>query len=977
MSSIIHDLECSDISLPCTESLPDILPGFFIPRLTDKPQDPMMDTLNLLSDFEPRKNLLPQLPPELEALGDDIPEHNEAQCTVHNDVWTHIREHKSTIKYNGIMSWDTLRPSFNAKVTPSAFLSQQDRQTFASVRYHVRPPFQDPAVQLVYVTPRELLQSLQLSLTGTSSTIYVWDDHSEKFILRGLEVGKTGTIALTGTDEVVSSSLVQRFSTIGTLMRRLEIVASTLRTKHSRADSVLHAFAHALSSVLDHLRREIATVVFSDLASGPSPGEVAALTASWVHQAEAEDILKSLALLCCREEHMEPSDYSKLPTTPAELLSRIYKHLDDHLERRSSRILVAMLAYMLTICSQDYFQQICQSVGYISAGSPSFDPPVLRTSGRDPLELDTDIDRAEEEEIYDEDEVHEEPLPCFMQAEIAEVLPKARKSLKLLYQAQPDHHLLNSQANNPIIRWLWTTAEVSAAWNGRTIHYNGTNGADSLEDDLDAVEQRVYKDELKQFAIFDLPPGTSIPSNSTQSASDGVETVTLQQFLINFHSSLPSLTPSLSQLTSLVLSPLVHHIDSLSGALVSVFLSPTDQLNFCMHLTLLRGYLLLTSHAFKSRLEVALFSDSDERTQLTPSLRMKRHRHSRPSLAPHSRTSSGKSSKRWPVGLSASLMEGDTWPPGGADLSYHLRTVIVDTLEATLDQRDRDLRKGDAQERILQDAESRLGFAIRDLPAGTGQEKWLNPLSIESLDFLYMDYKPPKPLDVLIAPSILAKYHRVFAFNLRLMRVSNAIAALYRMTRTMSTPLFPTFSQSNKLLLHFRFVAQSFVTSLSSYVYDTAIGRNFDIFLDKLSGPGTNILRDFPDAFALTAYHSRVLDDILNACLLRSGQKKVGDLLRGCLELVLELALIAGDRQTGRLEEYQAVQPLEDLWDVFRRKMTTLIQVLRALVDRKSGSSRPPDDMRAAETILAHAEGTLTLNLRDLLVRLDVAEYWK
>ena len=39
-----------------------------------------------------------------------------------------------------------------------------------------------------------------------------------------------------------------------------------------------------------------------------------------------------------------------------------------------------------------------------------------------------------------------------------------------------------------------------------------------------------------------------------------------------------------------------------------------------------------------------------------------------------------------------------------------------------------------------------------------------------ALDFLYMTYQPPEPLVTLITPTILSKYHRVFAFNLRLMR---------------------------------------------------------------------------------------------------------------------------------------------------------------------------------------------------------------
>jgi hypothetical protein len=152
------------------------------------------------------------------------------------------------------------------------------------------------------------------------------------------------------------------------------------------------------------------------------------------------------------------------------------------------------------------------------------------------------------------------------------------------------------------------------------------------------------------------------------------------------------------------------------------------------------------------------------------------------------------------------------------------------------------------------------------------------------------------------------------------------------MTRKSTEPLFPTLASSNKLLLHFRFITHSFVTSLSSHVFDTAIRGNFDVYLASLS-PRTSHSREpenkygFSDVFSLTDAHSVVLDDVLSACLLRSGQKAVGDLLRGALELVLELGVLAGELKRGRLEEYQAAQRLEDLYATFRGKMSTLVCV--------------------------------------------------
>jgi hypothetical protein len=77
------------------------------------------------------------------------------------------------------------------------------------------------------------------------------------------------------------------------------------------------------------------------------------------------------------------------------------------------------------------------------------------------------------------------------------------------------------------------------------------------------------------------------------------------------------------------------------------------------------------------------------------------------------------------------------------------------------------------------------------------------------------------------------------------------------------------------------------VSGLSGYVFDSAIRGNFDPFLSQLaSSPSTHDTRppNFSDVFELAQCHSALLNDILSACLLRSGQKGVGDLLRHSME---------------------------------------------------------------------------------------------
>lgn len=293
---------------------------------------------------------------------------------------------------------------------------------------------------------------------------------------------------------------------------------------------------------------------------------------------------------------------------------------------------------------------------------------------------------------------------------------------------------------------------------------------------------------------------------------------------------------------------------------------------------------------------------------------------------------------------------------------------------------------------------------------------------IEALDFLYMDYKPPRPLNILISDEVLHKYQRIFAFILRLLRgeypetllsipntettssVESALKSVFRISRNTADPIFQNLPQSRQLFLHFRFIAQSFVGGLSSYVFDTAIAGNCDPFLARVSPPvapktrapgsasasgrqtpvaplerstsstvtttsrsvqqmrsmsvsrrpprrstsiasrTTNFAGDpsissgsataakstsgFADVFELAQAHSSVLDDILSACLLRTGQKAVSELMRHSLEIVLEFCVVVGEVERKRMKEYEAAGVVEDLYTRLRGKMGSLVRHL-------------------------------------------------
>ena len=72
----------------------------------------------------------------------------------------------------------------------------------------IDPPLGDGFSQLLCVTPQELFESVQISLTGLSSPLYVWDVLSQGFVLRGAGLAKIGPVVINGMSEITSERSV-------------------------------------------------------------------------------------------------------------------------------------------------------------------------------------------------------------------------------------------------------------------------------------------------------------------------------------------------------------------------------------------------------------------------------------------------------------------------------------------------------------------------------------------------------------------------------------------------------------------------------------------------------------------------------------------------------------------------------------------------------------------------------------------------
>ncbi|KAJ3857634.1 gamma-tubulin complex, DGRIP91/SPC98 component protein [Lentinula lateritia] len=928
--------------------LPSINARFFVPRFVEKPQDPIMDTLRLntsnpSSDSRFRLDKIPKELSRIHRQRIDL----ESPLS-EESVWQNALKLDARGRSSEIHSWDSLRSNAPISASFGGFLSEQDGIMFAAAHYQALPRLQDAHSVVQYLTIPNLLKNMKLNVLGFSSLLYEWDPMEERFLDIGLSRGHIRKrLVIEGKDEVISSDFISRFIQIGESLRRLETLVEQLRSRHvalnkptlfhltmsfsirSNIGPTIHAFAHALSTCLVQIR--------GSLASGPpSEDQLYAshltLHSIFMYYDQHEGVLSALSRLCKRQgEGLSPKDYEAIPSSPQALLSLIHDHLHDHIESQSPRHVNATLAFILTSASTEYFKDVSRSVGFGSSESLSEDSSFPRE------------------------------YPTFFPQELLDALPVAQRSLELLRVAQPDHPILKGSRRLLDIQWFWTSKDILAAVNGGEEITTETLALMKAAEQSSSI---AYLPALAEFHIFDLEPGSLNGRSCFDTVYTSGPTLALDNFIKSFPSSFPPIAPTLAHLTSLVLKPLLLHATTLSTTLLSLFLALPPPLDIHSHLRLVRSYMLLMSPSFRRRLSAALFSDSgnfdaDAESSHAFSLGSLRHGTQRADLR----------RKTWAVGLAPALLDRATWPPMDTDLSFFLRTVILDSYEVNAND--------EARRDRVEEIENRLGFAVRHISTGH-TNAWANPLRA-ALDFLYMEYKPPQPLDVVITPDILSKYQRIFSFLLRILRVQHALHAVLRMSTSASPYIFGTLASSRKMLLHFRFIAQSFVANLVEYVYDTAIAGNLDPFLARLEekevNSGTTHTR-YSDVFSLAEAHSGVMDDILTACLLRSGQRIAGGALRDSLELVLDFTVLVGDLYRGRIEEYQAASVLENLYIQFRSNMSNLVRLLSGTVDKNLSlrtSIEVPHSTGAQDT---HKAVGGVEALSHLLIRLDFGEFW-
>jgi hypothetical protein len=360
----------------------------------------------------------------------------------------------------------------------------------------------------------------------------------------------------------------------------------------------------------------------------------------------------------------------------------------------------------------------------------------------------------------DSSTVDDDALPDFIPSAVSSQIERAQRSLALLAIANPDHPLCCTKPQWQFLcqGWTWTDTSVNTLidrvedhmkrvnskidewrWHHSPLRINRSDKRESSTEppampqvNLDAFDidnhslppSSQYGPDLSQFQLFDLEPGSRLHSadSPARKQNHANHDPSYSEFLRTFPNKLPLPAPTIQTLLDVVgLQPLMDHCRILSFSLLDLFLSDLD---FIAHIELLHRFMLFGQPSFSNRIRTALFVETD--------LEELSH-NSRPRPRPKRRSQVSDAKTSWGVGLNPALSERGSWPPGGSELAFSLRRVVVDTLDEGRIETDEGERKtggGRQRDQIWNEAEWRLGFIIRPLEEdedGESNPSWLDP----------------------------------------------------------------------------------------------------------------------------------------------------------------------------------------------------------------------------------------------------------
>lgn len=348
--------------------------------------------------------------------------------------------------------------------------------------------------------------------------------------------------------------------------------------------------------------------------------------------------------------------------------------------------------------------------------------------------------------------------------------------------------------------------------------------------------------------------------------------------------------------------------------------------NLRFHFSILHSFSLLGDGVFATRLSHALFDP-----ELKSAQRRKGH------------------FRFGAVGLR--LGHRESWPPDISELRLVLMGIPADSFGP-----DHRSERPSSADGGLPD---HLNFLIRQEEL----KRSVDPHSVDALDFLRLQYKPPAPLETVLTPSCWDKYDLIFKLLLRSIRMLYVVNQLPRTLR--HRPAHRT--RSEVVYQQFRLEAHHLVTAICGYFFD-GIRTNWYIFLQKLDAIESYLDDfDYGDKHGLEklrVFHETVLDRIMFVLLLRARQEQVMKLLEEIFGGVLTFARLSNCDDL-------AQEGIENLYARFQTNVQSFVALCRASSDHRGPSANGQEEFEKVDR--GDSRGN---TMAQLVLRLEMSGYY-
>lgn len=302
------------------------------------------------------------------------------------------------------------------------------------------------------------------------------------------------------------------------------------------------------------------------------------------------------------------------------------------------------------------------------------------------------------------------------------------------------------------------------------------------------------------------------------------------------------------------------------------------------------------------------------------------------------------------------------WPPLASSVGVALRNIMRDAITEPRFYAD------EPGERSEPELLGHIGFRIdeedleRDSETGVAKPKPVG--TIDALSFLRFRYRPPPALQTVISASALRRFDQISQFLLILLRCQDAVERMARQHASRHKGGSGGASGSRDTSARLRIEMTHFVKALTAHALGTAACARWH----QLKADISRIAQSTSAATA-TVKHVRhlidgALDHIANACLLGRRAAEVAQLLRTCLQQVLDFSSMSLAHQRTTMNDKADAVQLAAIKESFSRNAAKFVRVCEAAA------------ATATQSTSASTAGSVEHPLTGLAVRLQMNGYW-